>query len=691
MRKGKCMVVLAFAMTFWMAWDGSAGVPQSLNYQAWLRDNQGQSVTDTVSMSFSICCDSMGGGIVWGEFHPVVGVDSGAISIVLGSQNPIPDTAFTGEERWLEVSIDGELILPRLQLSSVPYAAYSGAVNGFFSGANNVDSGSCNIIGGDSNMVFGSYNLIGAGSGNIANGDYSVVCGGLNNGAGPDPEASIGKGDGYASFAGGGVNVYAYGDYSVAVGGRQNSAGGNYSGILSGYHNVIYDQYSVISGGYRNHAEGNHATISGGKSDSACGNNCTVGGGRFNTAGKCQGIMKGDADDATVGGGYNNKARAYAATIAGGNWNNIYDNSGTIGGGLSNNVGTDDEDPLSTRWGTISGGQHNTSSGASSTVGGGAYNSATGLESTVGGGGSNQALAQNTLVAGGSSNNAFDDYCSVLGGYQNNAGINDGDPLFSPYATIGGGWYNQAKDSLTTISGGGHNTATGKGASVGGGAWNRALNRFATVPGGNSNDASGEFSFAAGRRAKADYDGCFVWADATDAEFHSTTSNEFAVRATGGVRMITGVGPQVGARLPAGMGAWEIISDRNVKENFAPVDSREILDKVGSMSITTWNYKTQDASVRHIGPMAQDFFAVFGLGVDEKHIATVDADGVAFAAIQALYEITKKQESEISGLKDELAKMQKQIEILSAMHHERDQGSGELASVKPTQTRRAEQ
>lgn len=692
MFKGKCLVVLAFAMTFWMTWDGSAGVPQTLNYQAWLRDNQGQPVTDTLSMSFTICCDSMGGGIVWGESHPAVGVDSGAISLVLGSQNPIPDTAFTGGERWLEVTIDGEPILPRLQLSSVPYAAYSGAVNGFFSGSENIDSGSYNIIGGDSNMAVGSYNLIGAGSGNIATGDYNVVCGGTNNSAGPEPEELMGKGrDGYYAVSVGGLSNHAYGSFSVVVGGYSNVAGGNYSGTLSGYANVLYDQCSVISGGLANYAEGAQATVSGGRSDTACGDNCTVGGGRYNTAGKCQGIIKGEADDATVGGGYNNKARAYAATIAGGNWNNIYDNSGTIGGGLSNTVGTDDDDPLSTRWGTVSGGQYNTSSGVSSTVSGGAHNSATGSESTVGGGGWNRALAQNALVAGGSSNDVYDDFCTISGGYQNDVGIDDGDPLYSPYATVAGGWSNKANDSLSTVAGGAHNTATGKGGSVGGGAWNRTLNRFATVPGGNSNDASGEFSFAAGRRGKADYDGCFVWADATDADFHSTASNEFSVRATGGVRLVTGVGPQVGARLPAGSGAWEIFSDRNSKENFTPIDRREILDKVGSMPLTTWNYKTQDASIRHMGPMAQDFFAAFGLGEDEKHIATVDADGVALAAIQALYEITKKQEAEISGLKEELAKMQEQIEILSAIHHDGEQGSDELASAKSTQTRRAKQ
>jgi hypothetical protein len=51
--------------------------------------------------------------------------------------------------------------------------------------------------------------------------------------------------------------------------------------------------------------------------------------------------------------------------------------------------------------------------------------------------------------------------------------------------------------------------------------------------------------------------------------------------------------------------------------------------------------------VRHLGPTAQDFYEVFGLGDDDKYISTVDADGVALAAIQALYELAKEKEAEI--------------------------------------------
>ena len=76
-------------------------------------------------------------------------------------------------------------------------------------------------------------------------------------------------------------------------------------------------------------------------------------------------------------------------------------------------------------------------------------------------------------------------------------------------------------------------------------------------------------------------------------------------------------------------------SDRNVKENFSPVDPADILEKVAGLPISRWNYQA-DADTPHIGPMAQDFHAAFGVGPDNTRIATVDADGVALAAIQAL-------------------------------------------------------
>jgi hypothetical protein len=86
--------------------------------------------------------------------------------------------------------------------------------------------------------------------------------------------------------------------------------------------------------------------------------------------------------------------------------------------------------------------------------------------------------------------------------------------------------------------------------------------------------------------------------------------------------------------------SFNTTSDRHAKERFTPVDPQAVLAKVAALPITQWNFKGQPGEA-HLGPMAQDFHAAFGLGPDERHIATVDADGVALAAIQGLNQKTR--------------------------------------------------
>ena len=109
-----------------------------------------------------------------------------------------------------------------------------------------------------------------------------------------------------------------------------------------------------------------------------------------------------------------------------------------------------------------------------------------------------------------------------------------------------------------------------------------------------------------------------------------------------------------------GNGAVVLTSDRNAKENFKPVDARAVLDKVTALPISQWNYK-QDTSMEHIGPMAQDFYAAFGVGPDNKHIATVDADGVALAAIQGLNQKLNEKDAEIQALKQSVAELKETL------------------------------
>ena len=91
---------------------------------------------------------------------------------------------------------------------------------------------------------------------------------------------------------------------------------------------------------------------------------------------------------------------------------------------------------------------------------------------------------------------------------------------------------------------------------------------------------------------------------------------------------------------------------------------RDVLDKIAAMPISRWNFKG-DAATPHLGPMAQDFHAAFGLGTDDKHIATVDADGVALAAIQGLNEVVKEKDAEIQELKRAVKELKESFQKLS--------------------------
>jgi hypothetical protein len=359
----------------------------------------------------------------------------------------------------------------------------------------------------------------------------------------------------------------------------------------------------------------------------------------------------------------------------------VSDNYGTIGGGVGNVAGNGNLDPDDGRSATVGGGEKNVASGRAGTVGGGESNVASGRAATVGGGEGNEALATYATIGGGGRTNSLDpasgnrvteNYGTVAGGGHNQAGNANLDPNDAAFSTVGGGRDNIASAHAAIVSGGEGNRAAGVHAAVGGGLANVATGEAATVPGGQLNLAQGDFSYAAGRQAKAQHRGAFVWADGKFFDFGSTGQDQFSVRATGGtagqpaVRFVTAVdvigNPIAGVQLGPGANAWSVQSDRAAKQDFQPVDARQILERLAAMPITTWSYNSQDPSIRHIGPMAQDFSAAFGLGEDERYISTVDADGVALAAIQGLHQLVKEQDTALATLQAENAAQQEQLQ-----------------------------
>jgi hypothetical protein len=116
--------------------------------------------------------------------------------------------------------------------------------------------------------------------------------------------------------------------------------------------------------------------------------------------------------------------------------------------------------------------------------------------------------------------------------------------------------------------------------------------------------------------------------------------------------------------LYGGGNGWSGISDRNAKENFAPVDRQEVLASLVKIPIETWNLKSQDPSIRHIGPIAQDFYAAFEMGESERYISTVDADGVALAAIQGLYQMVQEKDAQITAQQEQIQTLEKRLATL---------------------------
>jgi hypothetical protein len=558
-----------------------------------------------------------------------------------------------------------------------------------------------NIIGGDaansfSNGVVGAF--IGGGGStflpNSVGADRAAVLGGANNRADGEFSVAMGLGARAAGFAStaGGRDTLAAGNYSVALG---LQAKANHDGsfvwadaTFADFASTAPNQFSLrAAGGVRLETGGAGVTVDG------------------------LPLLLGAAPNQPLEFVLNSASawrlvpNGTSPNIIGGYSGNIVSN-GVVGAFIGGGGNASFPNRVGGNYATVSGGENNTASGNSATVSGGANNFASGLF---------------TIVGGGSGNGATSAYATVGGGAGNLAE--------GSYATVGGGWNNRSANLYASLGGGLGNRGLGRSSTVGGGEFNQAVGEYSTVPGGRDNVASASYTLAAGRRAKANHPGAFVWADQQEADFGSTADNQFSIRAAGGVRLNNdtslsfgnqtrqminlwstgyGIGVQGSAAYfrsdneffwyrggshsdafgDAGAGGTQLMrlgntgnlviagtlsqgSDRAIKQDFAAVNPREILDKVVALPLQTWAY-TSDASRRHLGPVAQDFHAAFGLnGDDDKHIATVDADGVALAAIQGLNEKVEvrsaKSEADLRELKAENAALRARLERLERL------------------------
>ncbi len=234
------------------------------------------------------------------------------------------------------------------------------------------------------------------------------------------------------------------------------------------------------------------------------------------------------------------------------------------------------------------------------------------------------------------------------------------------YYTWAGG-YNTIALGLSSFAMGYQSTALG--------SYSNALGYTANADGtgavaiGYRTTADADYSVAIGQRASTNgRAGAIVFSDgSTTDSTQASANNQFTVRAAGGTRLFTNATMTTGVQLSAGGSSWAVISDRNRKENFAGVDGEDVLLRLRSVPVTTWQYRDEeDRSTRHIGPMAQDWHQAFGFTADGTTINMSDFDGVNLVAVQALEARTASQAQEIQALQGRVAERDARIETLEA-------------------------
>jgi len=523
-----------------------AAVPNQINVQGILTDAAGIPITTPADAIFGIWTQPAGGDMLWSEIQTVTPDLSGRFDVILGTLNPIPDSAFN-LDAFLSITIESyPELYPRQQLVSVAYAykakSSAEAVVSLRSAPGSVNSEA--IIDGTIQLIDIGQN--GAGSGQVVKWTGSEwvpaddeTSGGSSEGwvdVGPsvhlvESADNVGIGtdtpayklhiigqvvsgenntaSGPFSVIGGGNNNLAGGDHATVAGGGSDTASATYSTVAGGAFNIAAGFASTVNGGHNNEAREGRSTVGGGYHNAALNVESTVGGGQFNTAGGAQSVVAGGesnaasgwrsvvgggyadsafSDYSTIGGGWNNSARADWATVSGGGGNHATGIQATVAGG-GTNFATD-------YFTTVSGGSQNSASAFGATVSGGVNNRAYGQYSIIGGGGglsdadSNSTSGDWSVIGGGSGNLVSSSYAIVGGGLRNHAK--------GEYVFIGSGQANEAEGNWSAIVGGQRNKTYGYNAFIGGGADNEAHDGETTIGGGSQNVAKSRYSTIGG-------------------------------------------------------------------------------------------------------------------------------------------------------------------------------------------------
>ncbi len=652
--------------------------------------------------------------------NSTTGVSNGLFTVTLDFGNQFP-----GADRWLEIGVrtNGNSaftnLMPRQKLTAAPYAVYAGTVNAAgIAGqiADNQLSDNIARLNADlrftgpvqfaiMNSPYGlrvtSSGIVGGFTNNYLTGSANVIAGGGT--GGPRGTNAI-SASGSSAIGGGDGNQIISSGTSVISGGEQHAVvSSGTSGIGSGNANTISNSVeSFIGGGCVNQifwskssgiASGWGNTIQGEFSDQSAWHFIGGGVGNVITLGEYDAISGGGGNSitnaiySTIGGGVGNSIQTHTATIGGGSGNEIQlnANAGTIGGGSGNEI------QPNARFATIPGGHLNSATNYAFAAGRrakaihtGAFVWADSTDADFASTANNQFLIR---ASGGVGINLDNPSAALdVNGTVNASGlisapagvrVDRTNVWFTGDQNHGVGWYGIGRSFAFAAPDGPVLFGFNGGAL---GTKQSGTERMALFWNNVGNVGIGTVSPDRPLAVQANGSSELMsLKDNTGANrWHLNLQSgglNFAQSAVADGRLFLGTNGNVGIGTLIPSTKLEVIgtvtatafnppSDRNLKENFAPVSPREVLAKVAVMPISRWNF-IGDAATPHVGPMAQDFHAAFGLGTDDKHIATVDADGVALAAIQGLNEKVEvgSQRSEDRSRKLEDRLQQKETEI----------------------------
>ncbi len=347
---------------------------------------------------------------------------------------------------------------------------------------------------------------------------------------------------------------------------------------------------------------------------------------------------------ASIGGGATNEASGNYAHVGGGSANKALSTSTTVGGGYGNTAGS--ATPGFGGFATVAGGESNTASGGWAFVGSGELNTASGGKAFVGSGTSNFATGANSAVPGGSNNSAGDNSFAA-GSYAK--AVDSGSFVWADASAF--------TDFSTTLP-----------------------NQFLVRANGgvmlntNSLPATTDDMVVSARVTSGDADGDFVLRTRAGKLFRTFVRESDGavvfnpVSASGDTKFILGGVASVALRYLntstggylSTSGVWTDVSSRDLKTDFKTIDTQSILGKVLALPVSEWSYRVNPGT-RHVGPVAEDFHASFGLGESDTHIASLDSTGVALAAIQGL---NAKLESENAQLRADIEALQAAVATL---------------------------